>query len=569
MCLDFRNLNTLWASVLVETLFRLGLTSAVISPGSRSTPLTLAFASHPRIEALPILDERSAAFFALGKAKQLGLPVVLVCTSGTAGANFYPAVIEAKESRVPLLILTADRPRELRYCHAGQTIEQTYLYSHYPQWQTELSQPVLGLLPYLRQTLLHAWECCLFPHPGVVHLNVPFDEPLVPFPDGTENLAADFPQEDFFAHLIPPVFPRSVSRLPEISTSKGIIIAGVAACQSGYNYSQAIANLAQSLHFPVLTEALSPVRNYAVLNPYLVCTYDFILRHSHPELIPEIVIQLGKLPTSKELRVWLSKLECPRVIIEASQENFDPLHSQTTYLRISPEDLLSSLPTQSPPKNSDYLLTWLNLEARIQAKILTTLTNTSDLVEGKIPWLLSQHLPPHTPIFIANSMPVRDAEFFWLPNNLNLVPYFNRGANGIDGTLSTALGIAHRNQASILLTGDLALLHDTNGFLLREKFSGSLTIILINNNGAGIFETLPIAQFEPPFEEFFATPQNLDFAQLCQTYKVGYFRVSTWQELIERINPLPATGIQVIEIPIERKENARWLKEIPAILCCL
>jgi 2-succinyl-5-enolpyruvyl-6-hydroxy-3-cyclohexene-1-carboxylate synthase len=522
----------------------------------------MAFASHPRLEALPILDERSAAFFALGKAKHLGLPVVLVCTSGTAGANFYPAVIEAKESRVPLLILTADRPRELRHCHAGQTIEQTYLYSHYPQWQTELSKPAKELLPYLRQTLLHAWERCLFPHPGVVHLNIPFDEPLVPLPDGTENLAVDFREEDFFAHLTPPVFPRPVSPFPEIMATRGIIIAGVAASQSGYNYSQAIATLAKSLHFPVLTEALSPLRNYAALNPYLVCTYDFILRHAHSHLTPEIVIQLGALPTSKELRLWLSKLECPRLVIEASGENFDPLHSQTTYLRISPEDLLSSLPSQPAAKNPDYLLAWLNLEAQIQAKIQTTLANTPDLVEGKIPWLLSQHLPPHTPIFISNSMPVRDAEFFWRPNNLNLVPYFNRGANGIDGTLSTALGIAYRNQASILLTGDLALLHDTNGFLLREKFSGSLTIILINNNGGGIFETLPIAHFDPPFEEFFATPQNLDFAQLCQTYKIGYFRVSNWQELIERINPLPATGIQVIEIPTDRKKNARWLQKI-------
>jgi 2-succinyl-5-enolpyruvyl-6-hydroxy-3-cyclohexene-1-carboxylate synthase len=180
--IDFRNLNSLWASIIVETFNCVGLTTAVVCPGSRSTPLTLAFAQHQKIDTIPILDERSAAFFALGKAKQLHSPVVLVCTSGTAGANFYPAAIEAKESRVPLIILTADRPPELRHCHAGQTIDQIKLYGNYPNWQTELALPEaeLTMLRYLRQNIIHAWECAVFPYPGVVHLNIPFREPLAP-----------------------------------------------------------------------------------------------------------------------------------------------------------------------------------------------------------------------------------------------------------------------------------------------------------------------------------------------------------------------------------------------------
>jgi 2-succinyl-5-enolpyruvyl-6-hydroxy-3-cyclohexene-1-carboxylate synthase len=214
MPIDFRNTNTVWASILVETFQRLGLTIAVICPGSRSTPLTVAFASHPQIEAIPVLDERSASFFALGQAKQTGKPVVLVCTSGTAGANFYPAIIEAKESRVPLLILTADRPPELRDCHSGQTIDQIKLYGHYPNWQTELATPSLELkqLSYLRQTLIHAWEKTLFPVPGPVHLNLPFRDPLAPLPEPqATHLAATFQPEEFFTHLPHPPHPLSNS----------------------------------------------------------------------------------------------------------------------------------------------------------------------------------------------------------------------------------------------------------------------------------------------------------------------------------------------------------------------
>jgi 2-succinyl-5-enolpyruvyl-6-hydroxy-3-cyclohexene-1-carboxylate synthase len=183
------------------------------------------------------------------------------------------------------------------------------------------------------------------------------------------------------------------------------------------------------------------------------------------------------------------------------------------------------------------------------------------LIEGKVAWLLSQTLPPDTPIFIANSMPVRNVEFFWLPNNSGITPYFNRGANGIDGTLSTALGIAHRHKSSVLLTGDLALLHDTNGFLIKQKFIDHLTIILINNNGGGIFEMLPISQFEPIFEEFFATPQNIDFEKLCDTYEIDYHRVTSWEQFKQLLNPLPKIGIRVLEVPTNRKADARWLQD--------
>ncbi len=571
MPIDFRNTNTVWASILVETFQRLGLTTAILCPGSRSTPLTLAFATHPQIEAIPILDERSASFFALGQAKQTGKPVVLVCTSGTAGANFYPAIIEARESRVPLLILTADRPPELRDCHSGQTIDQIKLYGHYPNWQTELATPSLeiGLLHYLRQTLIHAWEKTLFPVPGPVHLNLPFRDPLAPLPEPkAANLAANFQTEEFFAHL--PLSSSSSSLPPSLplptwqNCPRGIIIAGVAQPQNPEQYCQAIAHLSKTLNWPVLAEGLSPLRNYAALNPYLISSYDFILRNPTlaDKLTPEVSIQIGELPTSKTLRHWLEKTQPLTFLVTESDRNLDPLHGRTIPLRMAVATLATTLePIQINSSQTAYLQQWCNWESQVTEAVDRTMSSITDLSEPKVSWLISQYLPPKTPLFIANSMPVRDIEYFWKPGNLHIRPLVNRGANGIDGTLSTALGMAHRHQSSVLLTGDLALLHDTNGFLIRQYFQGHLTILLINNNGGGIFGMLPIAKFDPPFTEFFATPQNINFSRLSACYDIEHQGIDSWQQLQSLLNPLPSSGIRVIEVKSDRLLDAKWRQD--------
>lgn len=579
MPIHFNNVNTVWASVLAETLHRLGLSTAVICPGSRSAPLTIAFAQHPEIEAIPILDERSAAFFAIGLARQTGKPTALVCTSGTAGANFYPAVIEARESCVPLLLLTADRPSELRDCNAGQTVDQQKLYGTFPNWYSELAVPALdlNLLAYLRQTLVHAWERTLYPVAGVVHLNLPFRDPLVPIPQPeAQAFAAHFPS-DFFAALQHSAFsPTSFLQFgqsetaslslppsPLPSSERGLIIAGLAQPQSPQLYCEAIAHLAKVLQVPVLAEGLSPLRNYAAVNPYLISTYDSMLRSVLSEkLEPDWVIRTGEMPTSKALRQWLTQTQPQQWVIDPTARNLDPLHGKTVHLRLSIEQFARLFSSAELSQSSAYLSLWQATETRLRQTIDQTLDQTEPLFEGKVAWLLSQHLPEGTPLFIASSTPVRDVEFFWKPGNRAIRPYFNRGANGIDGTLSTALGMAHRNQSSVLLTGDLALLHDTNGFLISRKLAGHLTIVLINNQGGGIFESLPIAQFDPPFEEFFATPQAIDFSHLCHTYGVEHELIQSWQHLIECLNPLPDHGIRVLEVCCDRKADAQMRREL-------
>jgi 2-succinyl-5-enolpyruvyl-6-hydroxy-3-cyclohexene-1-carboxylate synthase len=367
--------------------------------------------------------------------------------------------------------------------------------------------------------------------------------------------------------------------------SRGIIIAGVAQPQDAEKYCSAIGQISQLLNWPVLAEGLSPLRNRAQLNPHLISTYDLILRNRElaEKLRPEIAIQIGDLPTSKELRNWLDKTQPKRYIIDPSHHNFDPLHGKTIHLRTSIENLATKL-TLVPPLNkagltlvpplskgglggvltsatNEYLQLWNNAETKVRQAIDQKMSSINSIIEPKVSWLLSQILPPATPIFIANSMPVRDVEFFWKPNNLEIKPFVNRGANGIDGTLSTALGVSHRNQSSILLTGDLALLHDTNGFLIKNKFVGHLTIVLINNNGGGIFEMLPVAKFDPPFEEFFATPQDINFAQLCATYGVEHEIIDDWEQLKQKFLALPNSAIRVLELLTNRRTDAKWRQD--------
>ncbi len=558
MTLDFRNLNMLWGSVLAETLSRLGVKTAVICPGSRSSPLAVAFAKHPQINAISILDERSAAFFALGSAKMTGFPVALVCSSGTAGANFYPAVIEARESGVPMLILTADRPPELRHCHSGQTINQQQLYNNYPTWQAELGLPSedMDQLRYLRQTLVYAVRRSRFPTAGAVHLNVPFRDPLAPISNPVSGSVSEF--DNFFSHLVPSDTPTVEQPLPWETwrnCDRGLIIAGVDQPLDPELYCQAIAHLSNLLGWGVLAEGLSPARNYSHIISNLISTYDFILGETENaiELKPEMVIQIGAFPTSKNLRSWLSEISPLSWVLETRGENLDPLHRSSIFLQSSLSQILpinSSFPPLSP-----YQKHWLDLEEKTRHEIDIKFTNTHKIIEAKVAWFLSQTLPEKTPLFIANSLPVRNVEWYWQPNSKQIYPLFNRGANGIDGTLSTALGIAEEGKKAVCLTGDLALLHDTNGFLIRQKLSSHLTIVLVNNQGGGIFQLLPIAQFADVFEEYFATPQNVDFSALSATYGIEHHLIQDWETLSSLLNPLPEKGMRILEIKTNRPTN--------------
>jgi len=564
--LDFRNVNALWGSVVAETLVRSGVSRVVISPGSRSTPLAFAFARHPAIEATPVLDERSAAFFALGIAKREMRPVVLLCTSGTAGANYFPAVIEAHEAGVPLLVFTADRPPEMRACASGQTIDQQRLYGAYTAFYHELAVPEasLPLLRYLRQTVAHAVERTLAPFAGPVHLNAPFRDPLVPSDDGgaTETFGANVDWAAFFDHVSPPAPVSAVSEIPAFSHAvHGIIVAGPVLAADPAGHAAAVGEIARKLRWPVLADGLSPVRNHAEAVPHLVTRYDAILRTPTfaAALKPEFVLCLGEWPTSKVLRAWVEASGAPVYLVTDRPDNRDALHGSTRRVVIPLAALAQALP--SADALTGYERLWADHETRARAALDSMLDSEEDVIEPKAAWLLGRYLPAEASVSAANSMPIRDMEFVWPANDREYRVFFNRGANGIDGTLSTALGVAHGGPPGVLLTGDLALLHDSNGFLIGPRLKGSLTVVLINNRGGGIFEHLPVAQFDPIFEEFFATPQEIDFARLCAAHNVEHVHVEDWSHFESLITTLPAQGIRVLEIITDRKRDAAWRKD--------
>ncbi len=550
------NLNFFWGGLVAETLKRRGLRRAVISPGSRSAPLTAAFALTEGIETTPVLDERSAAFYALGLVKATGRPVALVCTSGTAAANYLPAVVEAHYAGLPLFVLTADRPPELRDCAAGQAIDQQKLFGDYAAWQHELALPDAALLPYLRNTVLHAWRTCWHQH-GPVHLNVPFREPLAPLPDdGDWQVPETF--WDKPEPLRKPLTEHEGILKALQEAGDGIIIAGPHHSPDPEAYARGVEELARCLGWPVLADALSPLRHTSVGTLTPIAHYDAILRDQElaEKLAPQAVLQLGPLPTSKVLRKWLAGLDVPTWIASDRPVNLDPLHRRNAIWLARFEELtrLGALIDET----SDLAVAWARAQEAVAERLEDSLTGCETLFEGKLPWVLAQNLPARTPVFVASSMPVRDTEFFWPVSHRHFRVAANRGANGIDGTLSAALGYAEGcDQAGVLVTGELAFLHDSNGLLLAKDYPGSLTVIVINNDGGGIFEHLPIAKFDPPFEKYFATPQSVDFAALAAAHDVPYHAPESWEEVVDLVSQLPERGLRIIELKTDRKADTK------------
>ena len=566
LSLDARNVNSLWGGVVAETLARAGVRAVVVSPGSRSTPLAFAFARHAGIEAIPVLDERSAAFYALGMAKRELRPVALLCTSGTAGAHYFPAVIEAHESGVPLIVITADRPPEMRGCASGQTIDQHRLYGSHVNLYHELAVPEasLGLLRYLRQTVAHAVERSLAPLAGPVHLNAPFRDPLVPAEDGgaTEAFASGVDWEGFFAHVAPPRPVAAVSQVPVFSHAvRGVIVAGPSLAADPRAHAAAAGELSRRLGWPVLADGLSPLRNHAAALPHLVTRYDAILRTAAADdsLRPEMILCLGEWPTSKVLRGWAEASRAPVLFVTERPDNRDALHGPSRRVVIPLQAFAEGMPTAGAPNAYERL--WAGHEARARAALDARLAAEEALIEPKAAWILGRALPAGTAVSVANSMPARDMEFVWPANDRGYRVFSSRGANGIDGTLSTALGVAHGFAPAVLLTGDLAFLHDANGLLTAPRFKGGLTVVLVNNRGGGIFEHLPVSQFGPVFEEFFATPQAVDFAGLCAAHGVTHVHVEDWPHFEGLVSSLPAQGIRVLEIAADRKRDAAWRKD--------
>ncbi|HAZ65791.1 MAG TPA: 2-succinyl-5-enolpyruvyl-6-hydroxy-3-cyclohexene-1-carboxylic-acid synthase [Opitutae bacterium] len=552
------NTNALWGKVVARTLLALGLRHAVVSPGSRSTPLASALADLSGLDLAVALDERSAGFHALGIAKATRRPVVLLCTSGTAAANYLPAVIEARLSGIPLLVLTADRPAELRECHSGQTIRQVGIFGTYPVWETETAVPSsdLSQLRSARQTFVDAWQRAQGPLAGPVHLNLPFRDPLAPsVAEVGFRLPKGFDLENFCdvpepLTLVPKIKPLDVvSRV--LGAEFGVIVVGPHAPANRAQLAAAIRELAGLTGWPVLVDGAGTLRGDLVDSGVLVASYDLILRDTKAQkmLRPDAVIRLFDLPTSKTLRAWLADTDVPTVLVGRPGENTDPVHSQWTRLdaELVPGGAGASLALSPLQK------LWRQHETKALRRLQKT-SGVSWAFEGCAIPLLAEALEANDRLFVGSSMPIRDLEWFWHPTKPSAEIFCNRGANGIDGTVSTALGVARDGRRTFLLCGDLAFLHDGNALLLAKDFVGSLTIVVINNDGGGIFNHLPVASSKN-FEKLWGTPQGVSLGKLCSAFGVSHQVIKNWNQFSREVSR-GSIGVRVLEVVTNRAKDA-------------
>ena len=557
----FANTNALWSAVGVRTLANLGLRHVVISPGSRSTPLAFAFAESPDIATTVALDERSAAFIALGLAKASREPVALLCTSGTAGANYLPAVIEARLSATPLLVLTADRPPELRDCHSGQTITQNGLFGGYPVWATEAAVPSadLGQLRYWRQLLVDAWQRAQGPLAGPVHLNLPFRDPLPPSepekgykaPTGLDLVT--FTTLPACAQVDSLLTPDSVAGLLP-KTERGVIVVGPHAPADRQEFADGLLELSQLTGWPVLADGAGTLRGDLAGSGRLVSAYDLILRDPKlaQALRPTAAIFVGPLPTSKVLRAWLKDSDVVALQINRAGENVDSTHGRWTRL----DGTLTPSGEHAKATDNARLSAWSKAQKAARAK-LERIARVDWNFEGRVVTLLEEALGPDDRLFIGSSMPVRDLEWFYHPPGPGPEVLCNRGANGIDGTVSTALGASLDGKRTVLLCGDLTFLHDSNALLSAYGHTGDLTVVVVNNQGGGIFNHLAVAKETKRFEQLWGTPQAADLGKLCAAHGVRHDHAETWTALARQLERR-GKGVRVIEFRTDREADAAW-----------
>jgi 2-succinyl-5-enolpyruvyl-6-hydroxy-3-cyclohexene-1-carboxylate synthase len=540
--------NPPFGQLVISTLYRLGVGHFIVSPGSRSTPLTLAVAGLPAGSHSVVLDERSAAFEALGRIKATGQPVAVVCTSGSAGAHYYPAVIEARESSLPLVVLTADRPPELRHCHAGQTIDQLKLFGTYPLFHAELPLPETGtlLLRQVREICRCAVESALGSPSGPVHLNCPFREPFSPSEGTVPDLDTALLDGLSPVRLVQ-AEPDLVPRLPE----RTLVLAGPRPGHDAPDELEAVLELGRRCGFPILADGCNPLRYRGDAAPVVV-HYDRIARDDAlwEELRPQAVVLWGEPPTSKLLRQRLADLDLPGYLVSAGQRNLNPVHGFIAWAGSSMARFLERC--EGVP--SAYGQEWLRADERMEATLISVLGRDHEFFEGDVHRFLSGTLPPGAPVFYASSLAIRDAEWFMPKSSSGLRPYCQRGANGIDGTLSLARGMANAlGEPAWLVTGDLAFLHDKNGLEGRFVDGAGLFVVLINNSGGGIFEFLPVAGQGEAFETFFATPQGVDIKQLVRAHGGTHAACSDLDGLGEALRSWNGSGLVVAELHVDRK----------------
>lgn len=512
MIMNHKEALTKQVYTFASELYAYGVREVVISPGSRSTPLAIAFEAHPNIKTWIHPDERSAAFFALGLIKGSERPVAILCTSGTAAANYTPAIAESQISRIPLIVLTSDRPHELRSVGAPQAINQVNMFANYINFQFDMpvadgSQEMLNTINYQMQI---ASQYLYGPHRGPIHFNLPFREPLTPDLEMTENLKSE--------HKILPHYQKNID-IQDIKNvlkdKKGLIIVG----DMQHQAVDQILTYATIHDLPILADPLSQLRKFN--HPNVITTYDLLYR-SHLNIDADFIIRVGKPVISKKLNQWLTRTNAFQILVQNNDKiDVFPTPPHISY-EISANDFFRSLVNEPTVNRKDWIERWQSIEAQSRKAITQHMSQATD--ESAFVSTLIQKLTKDDALFVSNSMPIRDVDNLLFDSEVEV--YANRGANGIDGVISTALGMAVHKRVTLLI-GDLAFYHDMNGLLMAKLNDIHINIVILNNDGGGIFSYLPQkTAAEQYFERLFGTPTGLNFEYTAMLYDFSFKRLN-------------------------------------------
>ncbi len=566
--------NLLWATLIVEELVRSGVDFFCVAPGSRSTPLVAALAANEKARNLVHFDERGTAFAAVGHARATGLPAAWITTSGTAVANGLPAVVEAATDGVPMILLTADRPPELRQTGANQTIDQPDIFGDYVRWRFDLPAPDEGVDPAIVLTTMdQAVYRTLRAPSGPVHINLMFREPFLPDQDNAEALAAPARWLESgeaytrYTATKPSVDQDEVEHLWETlrPVQLGLVVAGRLASRK---HGEAVLRLAGSLGWPLLPDVGSQIR-LGITSKNLVPLYDALLasgrfKETH---VPEAVLHFGGRAVSKRLEHLLAQSRPdPYIVVRENPFRLDPAHSVTHSVEADVSAFCAALTQaaerRSPVSNASWTAGWRKASEQTNANLTLLFEGVRGLNEPLIARLISRHIPEGHALCVASSMPVRDLDSFAAPDGAPVPVAANRGASGIDGTVATAAGFARGSgRPATLLIGDLALLHDLNSLaMLREL---PVVVVVVNNDGGAIFSFLPVARYKEFFESYFGTPQNLGFEHAAAMFGLEYENPRTAKEFVETYRAACVRGgAALIEVNTDREENVTLHREL-------
>jgi len=587
MTAPYSNRNALWAQVFVEELARSGLREVCIAPGSRSTPLALSFHENPNVRVYSLIDERSAAFFALGIALASERPVALLCTSGTAAANFYPAVVEAHYARVPLLMLTADRPHDQRESGANQTIDQLKLYGDHVKRFVDVAPPEVApparTLRYLRTLACRAFHQAESPPAGPVHLNFPFRKPLEPTPVPEDlperwlasvgKTALEGREGEAFTRIARGRLRPTDEQIEQLAEAiqqapRGLIVCGPRC--PGDAFPKAVVARARAAGYPLLADPLSGVRFGPHVSEHVLGAYETFLAELAKQVEePQLVLRFGAMPTSQALCAYLEALadsECRQIAVNEHGVWEDATHTLSDFFVADPVEacrqVTQKLEQQSRAPDLGWLEIWQRAERR--SREIVEAVAEREFFEGYALPEVVEALPEGAALVVASSLPVRHLDQFVPPQTKRLRVFSNRGASGIDGTVSTALGVAAVCRPTVLVTGDLAFYHDLNGLLALKRCGVRAVIVVLNNDGGGIFHRLPIARYEPPFRELFVTPHGLDFEPIVRAYGARFLRVDARQgQIAKALNEaLLWEESAVLEVRTDAERHERIRREI-------